>query len=230
MPKPLSQSLMRQEATVSSIKEEDCITLSANISSIFRRDPRILGFVAARHKFVSKIFEGMRVLEIGCQEGFGTLFVAPYVKEITSIDFFEPFIDGFRSKTLSHIPNCTLKYGDICENFIDGNYDGAFALDVLEHIDSKDEHLFWINISKSIKESGTVIVGMPSLESQVYASEASKIGHVNCKTGADLRQCALKYFKNVLIFSMNDEMLHNGFLPMSHYFLVVCTRKRASDL
>jgi SAM-dependent methyltransferase len=168
------------------------------------------------------MLSGLRVLEIGCQEGFGTYFIAPYVEHVTSIDFFPPFLAGFRKYTLPNLSNCDIALADICDKPIPGDFDGAFALDVLEHIDVGQEHLFWRNIASSVKSHGIVIVGMPSLESQKYASEASKIGHVNCKSGMDLRASAERYFRNVFIFSMNDEMLHNGFLPMSHYLFAIC--------
>ena len=67
---------------------------------------------------------------------------------------------------------------------------------------------------------------MPSLESQKYASEPSKIGHVNCKTAAQLKSLSEVYFNNVFIFSMNDEVLHTGFHPMSHYLFSLCCFKK----
>ena len=223
---PQEVALKRQLNAISGSDQEDCLILPPNISKIMRSDPRLIGFIAARHKLVSKIFTGKRILEVGCQEGFGTLLVAPYVKEIISVDFFPPFIEWFNTHTVIHAPNAKAFVRDICLEPIGGDFDGAFALDVLEHIDKKSEQAFWENMLASIHTDGTVIVGMPSLESQVYASEASKIGHVNCKNGDDLRKTALKYFKQVLLLSMNDEMLHNGYVPMSHYIVVICNGKR----
>jgi len=222
----MSDSIRRQQEAVIHSHDHPCITLPPNISEILCRDPRLIGFVAARHKFVAKILEGLDVLEIGCQEGFGTMFVAPYVKSITCIDFYPPFVDGFKKYMAPFLPNCSVRQGNITQESFQGPFEGAFALDVLEHIDASDEHLFWINLCESITPKATAIVGMPSLESQVYASEASKIGHVNCKTGADLKKVASAYFSSVIILSMNDEMLHNGYLPMSHYILAICTGKK----
>ncbi|MFN7264275.1 MAG: hypothetical protein ACK5T5_05005, partial [Phenylobacterium sp.] len=63
-------------------------------------------------------------------------------------------------------------------------------------------------------------------ESQVYASEISKAGHVNCKTGEDLRAFMLKFFSNVFLFSMNDEVVHTGYAPMAHYLFAIGCGKR----
>ena len=78
---------------------------------------------------------------------------------------------------------------------------------------------------KSLKKDGALIFGMPSLESQLYASPASKEGHVNCKSGNDFKECMEKYFKNVFLFSMNDEVIHTGFEKMSHYLFTLCVGK-----
>ena len=66
-------------------------------------------------------------------------------------------------------------------------FDGVFSLDVLEHIQKNKEKLFINNSIYNLKKNGYMIVGMPSLESQKYASYKSKKGHINCKTGDDLK-------------------------------------------
>ena len=59
-----------------------------------------------------------------------------------------------------------------------------------------------------------------------YASELSKIGHVNCKTAPDLRELMSNFFNTVFIFSMNDEVVHTGFHKMAHYIFAVCCNKK----
>jgi hypothetical protein len=66
---------------------------------------------------------------------------------------------------------------------------------------------------------------MPSLESQIYASPQSKEGHINCKTGMSLKKTLEKHFKNVFLFSMNDEVIHTGYYPMAHYLLALCIKR-----
>lgn len=214
----------RQRSSLGSVRLER-LTLPSNITDIILTDPKLIGFICARHKFVSKILRGKKVLEVGCQAGFGTLLVAPDVKHITCVDFFADFIEEFKELTLPHLGNVEVHHMDITVQAPPGIYEGGFALDVLEHIDPEDGFKFWKNITSVLGNDATFIVGMPSIESQVYASPKSKAGHVNCMSGDQLRSEAMKYFKNVYIFSMNDEVLHTGFLPMSHYILAVCSGK-----
>ena len=35
-----------------------------------------------------------------------------------------------------------------------------------------------------------------------------------------------KYFKNVFLFSMNDEVVHTGFSKMAHYLICLCVGAR----
>jgi len=203
-------------------------SLGKNTSKILYNDPKLLLFTLARYKFVAKMFAGFNsVLEVGCQEGFGAIIISQAVNQLHAIDFFIPHIDSCIRRIKRK--NITFAAADILEAPIKESYQGLFALDVLEHIEPKNEDLFMSNVCGSISPDGVVIIGMPSLQSQKYASEASKIGHVNCKTGDQLLAFSRKYFKNVFSFSMNDEVLHTGFFPMSHYLFVICTNKISSN-
>ena len=81
-------------------------------------------------------------------------------------------------------------------------------------------------ICQSLNTNGVFIAGMPSLESQKYASPQSKAGHVNCKSGLDFKKLLENHFHNVFLFSMNDEVVHTGFSPMAQYLLVLCAGKK----
>jgi hypothetical protein len=81
---------------------------------------------------------------------------------------------------------------------------------------------------KSLRPQGALILGCPSLSSQAHASPQSKAGHVNCKTGDTMRELLGRFFHNVFVFSMNDEVVHTGYAPMAHYILGLgCGRKDA---
>jgi hypothetical protein len=79
----------------------------------------------------------------------------------------------------------------------------------------------------SLEDKGVAIFGMPSLESQAYASEQSRVGHVNCKSGQDLKDSMLEFFDNVFMFSMNDEVVHTGIHKLAHYLIALCCGKRS---
>jgi len=209
------------------VRDEHGITrfgLMANES--WNQDPRRTLFTLARYKFVAKMLSGRaRVLEVGCADAFGTRLVQQEVDHVTALDFDPTFIEDAKSRANPSWP-LDLAVHDMLAGPFPGKFDAAFCLDVLEHIAPEHEHAFLENMLSSLEHHAPVIIGMPSLESQVHASPQSKAGHVNCKSGADLRAFLLRYFHNVFVFSMNDETIHTGYFPMAHYLLALCCDRR----
>ncbi len=169
-----------------------------------------------------------RILEIGCQEGFGALLIDHSLTKYVGLDFYLPHINSAITR-FSHKSNFHFYHHDVLSGpHSDEQFDAIFSLDVLEHIPPEAEHAFFLTSLKYLRESeGPLIIGMPSLESQKYASERSKIGHVNCKSKAELKRVCEKYFRNVFTFSMNDEVMHTGFDQMSHYVFALCVTPHA---
>lgn len=189
-------------------------------------DPKRLAFTFARYKFVAKMLQGCaRVLEVGCGDAFFSRVVRQEVGHLTAVDFDADFIADARDRNSERWP-IDVKMHDMLEGSVEGTFDGMYCLDVLEHIKAADEDRFLTNMVASLETHGTLVVGMPSLQSQIYASAHSKIGHVNCKDQLDLRGLLRKYFHNAYAFSMNDEVVHTGYHAMAHYNLVLCCGKR----
>lgn len=189
-------------------------------------DPKRLAFTFARYKFIAKMLYGRQdVLEAGCGDGFFSRVVAQSVGHLTAVDFDDDFITDAQQKCSDRWP-IAFRVQDLVRRPVDGCFDAIYSLDVLEHIKQQDEGRFLQNLLAALAPHGVVIIGTPSLESQVFASPQSKAGHVNCKTQDDLRGILSQYFHNVFMFSMNDEMIHTGFAKMSHYNLALCCERR----
>lgn len=196
--------------------------LGLMINESWNQDPKRTLFTLSRYKFVAKMFSDMdAVLEVGCADAFGTRIVQQAVKQITAIGFDPVFIDDVEKRKNPNWPfKCFVH--DILKEPVSGKFDGIFCLDVLEHIDEAQEGIFIKNMLSSLKSNGSIIIGIPSIESQLYASPQSKAGHVNCKSGIDFKNSMKKYFENVFMFSMNDEVVHTGFDKMAHYLICLC--------
>jgi 2-polyprenyl-3-methyl-5-hydroxy-6-metoxy-1,4-benzoquinol methylase len=189
-------------------------------------DPKRILFSMARYKFVSKMFAGRdRVLEVGCGDGFNAPVVRQTVKSLTIADFDPIFIDDARARMRERWPYEAIVV-DVLKDELPHGYDGVYSLDMLEHIPQSREHIVLEKMVRALTDDGAVIIGMPSLESQVYASAPSKLGHINCKTGPELETLMKRYFHNVFMFSMNDELVHTGFHRMAHYLIAVACQKK----
>ena len=188
----------------------------------WNNDPKRTLFTLARYKFVARMLEGKNnALEIGCADAFGTRLVQQTVEKVHVIDFDPVFIEDVKNRYNRHWP-LTYEQWDILKQPTKKKFESCFALDVLEHIEKEKENLFFYNIKQSLLENSVAIIGMPSLESQKYASPQSKEGHVNCQSGYELKTNLLKQFEQVFMFSMNDEVIHTGYYPMAHYLIALC--------
>jgi len=199
--------------------------LMANES--WNQDPKRTLFTLARYKFVAKMLSGKkRVLEVGCADAFGTRLVQQEVGKITAVDFDPIFIADAKERSNPNWPLELLVHDMLSGKVPGGEYDALYSLDVLEHIKPEDESIFMRSLVDSITLGAPAIIGMPSFESQLHASPQSKEGHVNCKTGLTFKSDLEKYFTNVFVFSMNDEVVHTGYYPMAHYLLALCCGKK----
>lgn len=200
--------------------------LGLMINESWNQDPKRTLFTLSRYKFVAKLLSGrQRVLEVGCADAFGTRLVQQEVGHVTATDFDPVFIQDAIARMNPNWP-LECKVHNMLEGPVPGEFDAAYCLDVLEHIAPSDEEVFLGNLVRSLSRQGALIVGMPSLESQTHASPQSKEGHVNCKSGKALKATMERFFENVFVFSMNDEVVHTGYFPMAHYLLALCCGKR----
>lgn len=209
------------------VKEKHGIAqLGLMVNESWNQDPRRTLFTLARYKFVSKMFAGREsVLEVGCADAFGTRIVQQTVGRVTAVDFDPLFVQDVKQRMNPHW-EFEVAVHDMLSGPVPGSFDAVYALDVLEHIEISDEEKFLANCLGSLRPNGVAIFGMPSLESQPYASPQSKEGHVNCKSMPVMKELMEKFFHTVFMFSMNDETVHTGYHKMAHYIIALCADRR----
>lgn len=208
-------------------KKHGLTTFGLMSNQVWRDDPRRLVFLLARYKFASKMLSGkQRVLEVGCADAFGTRIVLQEVGSVTAVDFDPVFVQDVHNRMEPEWNFECLNHDMLSGPVAPGDYDAAYSMDVIEHIDPKDEDRFIGNIAGSLNADGVLVIGSPSIHSQTYASKASLEGHVNCKDANGMKSLMERSFRNVFLFSMNDEVVHTGFSPMAHYLIALCAGRR----
>lgn len=207
-------------------QKKKATSLGLMTDQVWHDDPKRLSFLLSRYKFVAKMLSGKdRVLEIGCGDAFGSRIVHQEVQHLTVIDFDPIFIEDIKSRMESDW-EFDAQVHDILSTPFGSGFDGIYSLDVIEHIQREKEDLFMSNLVSSLDENGVAVIGTPTIQSQGYANAQSKEGHVNCKDYRELKELMQKYFHNVFVFSMNDEVVHTGFYRMAHYLFALCTGKK----
>jgi len=193
------------------------LTLGPWTSYSLIHDPKHMCFVLSRYKFCAKMLEGKKVImEVGSGDGFGLPIIAQCAEKVYAVDWDERLLEG-NGRRLSHLKNVTYIKNDLNESSPDIIVDAAFTIDVLEHIEPKNEDNFLRNIIKCLKPHGVLITGTPNISANQYASPQSQMLHINLKSMLSLKELMERYFENVFMFGMNDEVLHTGYGPMCHY-------------
>lgn len=205
------------------------LTLSPYFAHQIKGNIRHLLFTFARYKFAARMLgdkPALDVLELGCNEGLGTLHLAQAASRTVAVDFDERAIDWAQQ-------NLTQKGLEfVAADFLGvkfGSFDAVVSIDVIEHIARENEKLFLQTIVQNLDDHGFALIGTPNITAEAYASPASRIGHINLYDHQRLKELFLEEFHNVFLFGMNDELVHTGFLPMCHYlFILACNKRRHS--
>ena len=221
--KDLSRNIWKD---VKALVSEHSLKLGPYFAYQLSETPKHLLFTFARYKFAASMLplsKETEVLELGCNEGIGTLILTDKAKRIVAVDFDENAV-AFAKETLSG-REITFLHADFLDKQF-GAFDAVISLDVIEHINKKDETLYFKTVMDNLRDQGICIIGTPNVTASQYASEHSKKGHVNMYSAEMLYAKMSQYFHNVFLFGMNDEILHTGFYPMCHYLLAIgCNRK-----
>jgi len=176
----------------------------------------------ARYKFVGNLIGNKVVLDVGCGEGIGTWLLSKYSNAIHGIDTDKNAID-YANKNLKG--NISFQESDFLNSNHNG-YDVTVAIDIIEHIERRDEDKFMEKICSSIHEDGFCIIGTPNGNMKEYESPEAKAGHINMYNHQRLEELMKKYFHNVFIFGMNDEVVYTGFKPMCQYLMAIGVNKK----
>ncbi|MBT5235421.1 MAG: class I SAM-dependent methyltransferase [Candidatus Marinimicrobia bacterium] len=200
------------------LEKQDTFQLGPYFTHYVRHDPKHLCFTLSRYKFISKMLNpGGSVIELGCSDGLGTMILRQVSQHVTAVDFDHRVIEWAKG----HLEDDGIQfYQDDILNLDKGEFDAVVSLDVIEHIYLENADVFLKAVVRHLKENGVAIVGTPNITAEKYATKNEQ--HVNLYTGERLKDTFQKYFHNVFLFGMNDEVLHTGNINMCHYLFVLC--------
>lgn len=212
-------------ADVKEILGTETVTLGPNISHQLRHDPGHVAMVLARYRAAAALIGSAKtVVELGCGEGFGAGILAAGRESYWGIDN-DP--DALAVARDLH-PGLNFHCADATSFFAPGTADCVVALDVLEHIEPADEYAFWATVRGILVPGGVCVIGVPSASFDHLASPASRAGHVNTQTHAQLMATMRREFRLVQSFGMQDTSLHLGHPDARHYHLAVGIGRRMS--
>jgi 2-polyprenyl-3-methyl-5-hydroxy-6-metoxy-1,4-benzoquinol methylase len=192
------------------------------------RDPKHMGFMLARYKFAAKMMRRCKqILEVGCGEGLGGLvLVRDTGADYLGLDLDPAQIAYAQEQVAPHAQGrMTFACADLAEQAAGaGRFDGLVCIDVIEHVDPRNEAAFLDHCAAALRPGALALFGTPNIATDAFASPPSRAGHVNLFDATRFDAALAARFAHVFLFSMNDEVVHTGFYPMAHYYLALCVR------
>ncbi len=206
------------------LESEQPIELGRYNSFLTHRTPRRMLYSLSYYKFAAKMIgSGKRVLDVGCNEGFGSWIMAKECGYCKGIDFDTQAIEMANGNFSD--PSISFAALDFF-NMPPGTYDAAVNFDVIEHIYPEHAPAFVRMLAGNLTDAGIAVIGTPSAISQQFASPVTQRGHVNMYSHDRLFTELSVYFEHVFLFAANDEVIHTGFMPLAHYFIALCCKPK----
>lgn len=209
------------------------LPLGPNTVDRYINDPKRLAFMLARYKCAAKLMSRCEsILDCGCGDGFGTLTFLhdTHAPKIIGVDFDGDLI-GYATAILtpavhkvSPVNASRLRWQALDIFDLYQLFNGICCLDMIEHLKPEDNSKFISHLSRMLPRGGICIIGTPNAYAEQYASEHSKVGHINLLTHENLRSLLEEEFSTVFLFSMSDEVLHLGFEKLGHYIFAVAVK------
>ena len=201
--------------------KQSTMTFGLHWSHGFYIDPKRLAFVLTRYQVAADMHPGGPILELGCSEGIGVPTLTHHGDAYTGVDYDHEALGTARQTYAQH----RFIHADFMGQTF-GCFEMVVSLDVVEHIYPQDERSYFDTVWRNTSPSGVAVIGTPNISSQVHASRISQLAHVNLFDPQRLQRALASFFHHVFCFGLNDEVLHTGFGPMSHYIVCLACQRR----
>jgi 2-polyprenyl-3-methyl-5-hydroxy-6-metoxy-1,4-benzoquinol methylase len=181
-----------------------------------------LGFFIrlARYKFASRFIKKTdEVIDVGCGNGLGTIFLKSFSKNVIGADIDKDLIT--HNKKSYNLKNLDFINFDIL-NPAPNKYDVVVSMDVIEHFNKKNTNTVIKNYAELTKNTGFAVIGTPSKSSSPYASKGRKDFHLYEFGPSEFKKALSRHFKQVFLFSMTDEVVSTSFPDLAWYLIALC--------
>jgi hypothetical protein len=229
-------------------------TQSLQASRLWQDDEARLASHLAHYRFIAAVI-GIRhdVAEYGCASPTGTRLILQQSRKMTLFDP-RPLVVGDLQWRFQDDWRFEARLHDIISKPLSRQVDSAYCVDFLQYISRDEEDDFVRNLRNSLsRDSDFLLIGNPSYgagnqtdtqrglgadvpdgiaaqsrrenlprQSQSARSEAL----IYRRTGAELKALMERFFQNVFVFSMVDDVAQPGILPNAqHVFALSCGKK-----
>jgi 2-polyprenyl-3-methyl-5-hydroxy-6-metoxy-1,4-benzoquinol methylase len=146
----------------------------------------------APYRYAAKLAQGLRVLDGGCGEGFGTQTLAALAAQVVGLDYSAEVVEACR-KAWTH-PNLSFQHTDLSRPEEGSErFDLVLSFQVIEHM--RDEIPFLEGLKKRIRPGGRLLLTTPNR----LKSFSENPYHVREYTAPELRALLGRVFRKVTL-------------------------------
>jgi hypothetical protein len=229
-------------------------TQSLQASRLWQDDEARLASHLAHYRFIAAVI-GVRhdVAEYGCASPTGTRLILQQSRKMTLFDP-RPLVVGDLQWRFQDDWRFEARLHDIISKPLSRQADSAYCVDFLQYISRDEEDTFVRNLRDSLsRESDFLLIGSPSYGAGGPPGTQHALGadaahgmaaqsnrdNLSCqtrtargqaaiyrRTGAELKALTERFFHNVFMFSMVDDIAQPGIQPNAeHIFALSCGKK-----
>ena len=168
-------------------------------------DKGIISIHLKRYAFARPFCESKKVLDLACGSGYGTHYLAPFVKQIVGVDCSEEAVEYGRRR-YAH-PSVTFEVMDACNlSFPDGYFDVVCSFEAIEHVRNFETYL--AEVRRVLKHDGIYFVSTPCVSKTTEHPENPF--HFQEWSPPDFRKLLERYFSSVRLYGQKrkESMLH----------------------
>lgn len=161
------------------------------------------------YEFLKDYVKGMRVLEVGCGDGYGCAYLATVAREVIGIDSEEDTI--FKAQNKYKLPNLSFRSVDATKlQFGDNSFDIVSSFQVIEHIPEDKLLQYLQEIKRVLKDNGKFYLSTLNLEHTIKSPLTYKknLAHRKEFTLTELKNLLLKVFPNIEIYGLHLTLKH----------------------
>jgi 2-polyprenyl-3-methyl-5-hydroxy-6-metoxy-1,4-benzoquinol methylase len=163
-------------------------------------DPGLFAWHQARYEFAAPFVQGLRVLDVGCGEGYGAALLSQHAHDVVAIDY-SPAVIEHASKTYQ---TANLRFTVADATRLDaslGIFDVVTCFEVIEHLE--DPNGFLAVIAHTLSPNGWLFLSTPNgLVDRLFdvVRGESYEYHVNVLTPMELCRSVKRQFQRATVY------------------------------
>lgn len=183
------------------------------------------------YEFLKDEARGKKVLEIGCGDGYGAVYLAQVASEVTAVDYDQGVIAAARDKyDRPNLKFISMEAGDL--RFEDNTFDIVCSFQVIEHIPEAAIPRYLSEIKRVLSPQGSFYLSTLNLEHAVKSPKTYEKNPAHCKEFvlAELKGLLLSEFASVEIYGLHLTPRHSFYqrlkkigLPVKRFYDSITT-------